>query len=241
MTKPQLELGGKNALVVLDDADLDRAVNIALDGAFFQTGQRCTASSRLVVTKGVHDAFVDRLTQKVAALRVGHALEEGSEIGPVANDAQLAKVLTFLADAVSEGSQLLLGGQRLERPTKGYFVAPALIAGTDNSMRLNQEETFGPIAAVIRVDDLEEAIEVTCDSKFALSSSICTKSLSAAEKFRRSVNTGMVMVNAPTAGVDYHAPFGGRAPSGYGGREQGTAAADFFTEIKTCYVNYADA
>jgi acyl-CoA reductase-like NAD-dependent aldehyde dehydrogenase len=238
MTKVQLELGGKSPLVVLDDADLDQSVQVAYEGAFPQTGQRCTASSRLIVTRGIHDAFVERLTKKVMAVRVGHALEPSSDIGPVATEAQLAKDLRYVAGAKQDGAELLCGGERLERPTEGYYLAPALFANTTNSMRLNREEIFGPVAAVIRVDNVEEAIAVARDADYALSSAICTRSLAAAEQFRRASRAGMVVVNAPTSGAEYHVPFAGRRPSGYGAPEQGMAAAEFFTEIKTTYVNH---
>ncbi len=238
MTKVQLELGGKSPLVVLDDADLDQAVQVAFDGAFPQTGQRCTASSRLVVTRGIHDALVERLEKKARAVRVGHALEPSSEIGPVACEPQLAKDLRYVAEAKREGAELLCGGERLERPTEGYYFAPALFANTTNDMRINREEVFGPVAAVIRVDDLDEAIAVAIDTDYALSSAICTRSLVAAERFRRASNSGMVVVNAPTSGAEYHVPFAGRAPSGFGAPEQGTAAAEFFTEVKTTYINH---
>ena len=238
MTKVQLELGGKSPLVVLDDASLDQAVQVAFDGAFPQTGQRCTASSRLIVTRGIHDAFVEQLTQKAMAVRVGHALEPSTEIGPVATEAQLAKDLRFVAEAKKEGADLLCGGERLQRPTEGYYFAPALFAKTTNDMRINREEVFGPVAAIIRVDDLDEAIAVARDADYALSSAICTTSLTAAEKFRRESSAGMVVINAPTSGAEYHVPFAGRAPSGYGAPEQGTATADFFTDVKTTYVNH---
>jgi alpha-ketoglutaric semialdehyde dehydrogenase len=238
MTKVQLELGGKSPLVVLDDADLDQAVQVAFDGAFPQTGQRCTASSRLIVTRGIHDAFVERLVKKAAAVRVGHALEPTSEIGPVATEAQLTKDLRYVAEGRREGAELLCGGERLERPTDGYYFAPALFVNATNAMRINREEIFGPIAAVIRVDDLEEAIATAFDTDYALSSAICTRSLAAAEQFRRASTAGMVVVNAPTSGAEYHVPFAGRAPSGFGAAEQGTATAEFFTEVKTTYVNH---
>lgn len=238
MKKVQLELGGKSPLVVLDDADLDQAVQVALDGAFYQTGQRCTASSRLIATRGVHDAFVEKLTAKAKALRIGHALAADSEIGPVATEAQLAKNLSYVEIARSEGAELMCGGERLERSTDGYYLAPALFTGVTAKMRLAQEEVFGPVAAVLRADDLDGALAIANDSEFALSSAICTTSLSAAEKFRRSVRAGMVVVNAPTSGAEYHVPFGGRSPSGYGAREQGAATAEFFTETKTAYINH---
>jgi acyl-CoA reductase-like NAD-dependent aldehyde dehydrogenase len=150
----------------------------------------------------------------------------------------LEKDLSYIAEARASGGDCVTGGERLQRPTEGYYLAPALFVGTTNDMPINREEIFGPVAAVIKVADLDEAVAVSTDSDFALSSAICTTSLSAAESFRRRARTGMVMVNAPTAGVEYHVPFGGRSPSGYGAREQGTAAAEFFTESKTTYVNY---
>jgi len=238
MTKVQLELGGKNPLIVLDDADLQVAVDVALQGTYGQTGQRCTGSERLIVTRGIHAEFADLLVKKVAALRVGHALDADTEIGPVATAAQLAKNLAFIESAKAEGAELATGGQQLERRAPGHYLAPALFFGTTPSMQLNRSETFGPIAGIIRVQDLEEAIAVANDCELALSSGICTTNIRSAERFRRVSKAGMVMINAPTAGVEYHVPFGGRAPSGYGAREQGTASADFFTEVKTCYLNH---
>jgi aldehyde dehydrogenase (NAD+) len=238
MTKVQLELGGKSPLVVLADADLDLAVDSALDGAFRQTGQRCTASSRLVIADKVHDAFVERLAAKVNALKVGNALDPSADLGPVTTEAQLAKDLHYIELAKGEGAELLTAGSVLDLPTRGYYLAPALFANTTNAMRLNREEVFGPVAGIIRVADLDEAIAVACDADFALSAAICTRDIAAAEQFRRAARSGMVVINGSTSGADYHAPFGGRAPSGYGSREQGTAAADFFTEIKTTYLNH---
>lgn len=238
MTRTQLELGGKSPLVVLDDADLDQAVQVAFDGAVPQTGQRCTTSSRIVVTRGIHDAFVEKLARKVAAVRVGHALDPSSEIGPVATEAQLAKDLAYVELGRQEGAELLCGGARLERPTEGYYLSPALFANSRNDMRINREEVFGPVAAVIRVDDLDEAIAVAADSDYALSSAICTRNLAAAETFRRGSSSGMVVVNAPTSGAEYHVPFAGRGMSGFGAPEQGAATAEFFTQVKTTYINH---
>ena len=238
MKKVQLELGGKNALVVADDADIELAANIALDGAFLQAGQRCTASSRLIVTAGIHDAFVERLSAKLRAWRVGHALDPASDIGPIVTEAQLAKDLSFIAAARDGGAELLCGGAILERETRGYYLAPALFVGSTNAMRINREEVFGPVAAVIRAVDVDEAIAIANDTEYALSAGICTRSLASAERFRRAMRAGMVTVNASTSGAEFHLPFGGRAPSGYGPREQGTATAAFFTESKTTYVNH---
>lgn len=238
MTKLQLELGGKNPLIVLDDAELENAVDVALQGTWGQTGQRCTGSERLIVTRGIHDAFVERLSERVTQLRVGHALDEDTQIGPVATEPQLRKNLEFIERAKVEGAQLAVGGQQCEARTRGLYLAPTLFVGTTNQMSLNREETFGPIAGVIKVDDLEHAIAIATDCELALSSGICTTSLRSAERFRRASRAGLVMINTPTAGIEYHVPFGGRSPSGYGAREQGAASAEFFTEIKTTYLNH---
>ncbi|KAA5601879.1 aldehyde dehydrogenase family protein [Blastochloris sulfoviridis] len=233
--KVQLEMGGKNPLVVLDDADLDVAVAAALNGAFFQCGQRCTASSRLVVTAGIHDRFVAALTEKTAALKVGDALSPGSELGPVVSQSQLEQDLAYVEIARKEGGRVVTGGERLNRDTPGYYMSPALITETDNAMRINREEVFGPVASVIRVKDYEEAVAVANDTEFGLSSGICTTSLKYAADFKKRSAAGMVLVNLPTAGIDYHAPFGGRKGSSYGPREQGTYAREFYTAVKVAY------
>lgn len=234
--KVQAEMGGKNPLVVLDDADLGVAVNCALQGAFFSTGQRCTASSRLIVTEGIHDRFVAALRERLVVLKVGHALEPDTDIGPVVDAHQLEQNLSYLEIGSSEGATLAFGGRRLARPTEGYFLEPALFINTTPGMRINQEEIFGPVASVIRVRDFEEALEVANGVPYGLSSGICTTSLKSAAAFRRRSQVGMVMVNLPTAGVDYHVPFGGRKASSYGSREQGRYAMDFFTTVKTSYI-----
>ena len=235
MKKFQLEMGGKNPLVVLDDADLDNAVSCAIQGAFYSTGQRCTASSRLVVTAGIHDRFVEAMIAAMKDLVVGHALEEGTQIGPVVDQNQLDQDLRYLEIGQQEGAKLAFGGRTLERPTRGFFLEPALFVETRNDMRINREEIFGPIASVIRVADYEEALAVANDTRFGLSSGICTRSLKHAAHFRAHAEAGMVMVNLPTAGVDYHVPFGGRKASSYGPREQGRYAAEFYTTVKTAY------
>jgi aldehyde dehydrogenase (NAD+) len=229
----QLEMGGKNPLVVLDDADLDTAVNAAIQGAFYSTGQRCTASSRLVVTEGIHDRFVAAMVARMKALRVGDALAEGSDIGPAVDARQLRKDLQYIELGRAEGGRLVCGGGMVEGP--GHFLAPALFTETANAMRLNREEAFGPIAAVLRVKDYDEALAVANDTEFGLVAGICTTSLRHASHFRRHAEAGMVMVNLPTAGVDYHVPFGGRKGSSCGPREQGAAAREFYTVTKTCY------
>lgn len=234
MKKVQLEMGGKNPLVVLDDADLDLAVEAALNGAFYSTGQRCTASSRLIVTKGIHDAFVARLSERMQALVVGHALDAKTQIGPVVDQNQFEIDLGYIARGTDEGARLI-GGEVVKAETEGYFLRPALFTEADNAMAIAREEIFGPVACVIAVDDFESAMEVANDTDFGLSSGICTTSLKNAEAFKRRSGAGMAMVNLPTAGVDYHVPFGGRKGSSYGSREQGTYARDFYSAVKTAY------
>ena len=235
MTRLQLEMGGKNPLVVLDDSDLDTAVNCALNGAFFQTGQRCTASSRLIVTDAIHDAFLDRLRCEMAKLRIGHALDPDTQIGPVADGRQLETDCDYLRIAREEGAEVV-GGERLDRPTRGFYLSPALLVGATNAMRSSREEIFGPVASLIRVKDYDEALAVANDTEFGLSSGICTTSLKYARDFQRNSAAGLVMINLPTAGLDYHVPFGGRKGSSYGPREQGSYAREFFTSVKTSYV-----
>lgn len=234
--KVQLEMGGKNPLVVLDDADLGIAVNCSVNGAFFSTGQRCTASSRLIVQEGIHDRFVTALTERLAALKVGDALESGIDIGPVVSAQQLEQDLGYVEIGRKEGGRLVFGGERFNRATPGYFMSPALLTETTNDMRINREEVFGPVASVIRVKSYEEALSVANDTEFGLSSGICTSSLKHANDFKRRSGAGMVMVNLPTAGVDYHTPFGGRRGSSYGLREQGTYAREFYSVVKTTYI-----
>jgi aldehyde dehydrogenase (NAD+) len=231
----QLEMGGKNPLVVLDDCDLDRAVQCALDGAFFATGQRCTASSRIIVTEGIHDRFVTALASKVSALRVGDALSSQTQIGPLASEAQMNTTLEYLQIATKEGGRLVTGGDRLSLEKPGYYVSPVLIADTAPNMRVNCEEVFGPLASTVRVRDYDEALALANAGEFGLSAGICTTSLKYARHFTRNVRAGMVMTNLPTAGVDYHVPFGGTRKSSYGAREQGFAAIEFYTQIKTSY------
>ena len=234
--KLQLEMGGKNPLVVLDDADLERAVEVAVQGAYFSTGQRCTASSRFIVEKGIHDRFVDGVQRRLSGLKVDHALGEGTDIGPVVDQSQLDQDLGYVDIGREEGARLVCGGERLQRGSEGFYMAPALFADTDPSMRIAREEIFGPVACVILADDSEHALTLANDTEFGLSAGICTSSLKYATHFRHHAEAGMVMVNTPTAGVDYHVPFGGRKGSSYGSREQGRYAAEFFTTVKTAYV-----
>lgn len=235
MARVQLEMGSKNALVVLDDADIDVAVSCAIAGGYFGTGQKCTASSRIIVQAGIHDEFVEKMTAAVSGLVVGHALGEGSQIGPVVDARQLEQNLEYMQIALDEGAHLVVGGERLRLDTEGFFMSPALFINTNNQMRINREEVFGPIACVIKVDSYEEALEVSNDSDFGLTSGIITNSLQYAGHFKRHSKSGCVMVNLPTAGTDYHVPFGGRKNSSYGAREQGQYAREFYTIIKTNY------
>ena len=237
LTKFQLELGSKNPLVVMDDADIDVAVAAATGGAFGSTGQKCTASSRLVVHASIHDEFVDRMSQSTSSLKVGHALEEGTQIGPAASQQQLDSNLKYMALAKEEGCEIVCGGQKLELDNPGFYMQPALLVGGNNSMRVNREELFAPMACVIKVADYDEALSVTNDTDFGLVSGIITQSLSRASHFRRNAESGCVMVNLPTAGTDYHVPFGGRKNSSFGPREQGSYAKELYTQVKTSYIS----
>jgi aldehyde dehydrogenase (NAD+) len=236
MKKIQLEMGGKNPLVVLDDADLNVAVESAVQGSYFSTGQRCTASSRLIVTKGIHDKFVAAMIERLKGLKIDHALKQGTHIGPVVDKNQLNQDLFYIEQGKKEGAKLAFGGNQLKRDAEGFYLEPALFTDSANSMRINREEVFGPVAAVIPAKDYDEALALANDTSFGLTSGIVTGSLKHAAHFRRNSQAGMVMVNLPTAGVDYHVPFGGRRGSSYGPREQGRYAAEFYTTVKTAYV-----
>jgi len=236
LVKCQLEMGSKNALVVLDDADLDNAVECAVNGAFGGTGQKCTASSRLIVTEGIHDQFVAAVVERMKKLVVGHPLTEGVHIGSVADARQMQQNLEYIELAKSEGCTLACGGETINLETDGHYLTPALFTNTSNSMRINREEAFAPLACVIKVKDYEEALATLNDTEFGLTGGICTQSLKYANDFKRRAKTGCVMVNLPTAGTDYHVPFGGRKNSSFGPREQGTYAKEFYTVVKTSYI-----
>jgi acyl-CoA reductase-like NAD-dependent aldehyde dehydrogenase len=232
--KIQLEMGGKNPLIVLADADLDLAVECAVNGAFFSTGQRCTASSRLIVERAVYDEFVARAQKRLAKVKVGNALSAGIDIGPVASGAQLDTDLSYIRIGREEGAELLFGGEQVECETKGHFLAPTLFAARPEH-RISREEIFGPVAAVMPADSYEHALALANDTEFGLCAGICTTSLKHASHFKRHAQVGMAMVNLPTAGVDPHVPFGGRKGSSYGAREQGRYAVEFYTTVKTAY------
>ncbi len=233
--KYQLEMGGKNPFVVLDDADLTVAVEAAVNSAFFSTGQRCTASSRVIVTEGIHDRFVAAVGERLKSVVVDDALKAGTHIGPVVDQSQLKQDTDYIEIGRQEGAKLAFGGELLKRDTPGFYLAPALFTEATNDMRISREEIFGPVAAVIRVKDYEEALAVANDTPFGLSSGIATTSLKHATHFKRNAEAGMVMVNLPTAGVDFHVPFGGRKGSSHGSREQGKYANEFYTTVKTAY------
>ena len=233
--KFQLEMGGKNPTIVLDDADLKVAVESVAQSAFFSTGQRCTASSRVIVTEGIHDKFVEALAERTRNLRVGDALDKNTEIGPVVDPSQLKQDTDYIEIGKAEGAKLVAGGELVKAGTEGYFLQPTLFTEATNQMRISREEIFGPVASVIRVKDYEEALATANDTDFGLSAGIVTTSLKYATHFKRNAEAGMVMVNVPTAGVDFHVPFGGRKGSSYGPREQGKYAAEFFTVVKTAY------
>ena len=237
LTKVQMEMGSKNALAVMDDADLDLAATIAAGGAFGGTGQKCTASSRLVVHSAVHDAFVEKLVAATTAMKVGHALETGTQIGPVVSGQQLAENLSYVNIGKAEGAELVCGGARLEMPHDGHYMSPGVFVGSTNAMQINREEMFAPLAAVIKVDSYDESLSVVNDTRFGLTAGVVTTSLARATHFRRNARSGCVMVNLPTAGTDYHVPFGGRGDSSYGPREQGSYAAEFYTVVKTAYIS----
>lgn len=232
--KYQLEMGGKNPLIILDDADLNNAVECAVNGAFFSTGQRCTANSRTIVSEKIYPAFLDALLKRTRALKVGAAMASDSQIGPVVDANQLAKNLSYIKIAQEEGGTLLCGGERLDG--NGYFFSPAVIENSDPFARINQEEVFGPVTSIMKVTDFDHAMQVANSTAFGLSAGICTQSLKYATRFRNEIQAGMVMVNAPTAGVDYHVPFGGTKASSFGPREQGNMALEFYTRVKTHYI-----
>jgi acyl-CoA reductase-like NAD-dependent aldehyde dehydrogenase len=231
----QMEMGGKNPLVVLADADLDKAVAIAADGGFFQTGQRCTASSRVIVEDAIHDRFVAALAERAKALKVGPALSQDTQVGPASSESQFTQNLDYVGIATGEGGRLAAGGDKVSGETPGYFMQPTVIADTDPAMRINNEEVFGPVVSTVRAKNYEDALAIANRGNFGLSAGIVSNSAKHIRDFRRNVRAGMVMINLPTAGVDYHVPFGGTRGSSFGPREQGFAAVEFYTQVKTVY------
>jgi len=236
LKKMQMEMGSKNPLVVMEDADLKTAVSCAANGAFGGTGQKCTASSRLIVHQNIYKEFVSGLIDNIKNLKVGHALDEGTQMGPASNQSQYESNLNYVEVGKGE-AKLAYGGNPMNMRTPGYYMEPTLFVDGDNKSSINQEEMFGPIACVIPTKNLEDALEIANDTEFGLSSGIITQSLSKAEYFKQNIKTGVATVNLPTAGLDYHVPFGGRKASSFGPREQGTYARDFYSQVKTSYIN----
>ncbi|MEW6047076.1 MAG: aldehyde dehydrogenase family protein [Bacillota bacterium] len=237
----QCEMGGKNPLVVLADADLDLAVELALDGAYRSAGQKCTATSRIIVERPVLQAFTERFVEHARTLKVGHPLEEDTYVGPVVDQGQLDTILGYIQQGVEEGARLVLGGHRLTEGdfAKGYYVAPTVFTDVVSSMTIAQEEIFGPVVAILEAADFDDALRLANDTPYGLSASICTTSLSKAHRFIREVQAGVVGVNVPTAGVEFQAPFGGTKASGTPFKEQGKVAIDFYSQLKTVALNYA--
>ncbi len=236
MKKMQMEMGSKNPLVVMDDADLKTAITCAVNGAYGGTGQKCTASSRLIVHENIYKDFVKGLLESIKNLKVGHALDEGTQMGPASNQSQFESNLDYIEVGKSE-AKLAFGGNPMNMRTPGYYMEPTLFIDGDNKSRINQEEMFGPIACVIPAKSLDHSLEIANDTDFGLSSGIITKSLAKAEYFKQNIKTGVTTINLPTAGLDYHVPFGGRKASSFGPREQGTYARDFYSQVKTSYIN----
>ncbi len=240
LARVQLEMGGKNPTIVLADADLDVAVDCVLNAAFFSTGQRCTATSRAVVEKPIVGAFVERLAARAGAMRIGDPRDPATELGPAIDEKQLETTLRYLDIGKEEGARLVHGGERLTggAHAHGWFSRPAIMTGVRSQSRLGQEEVFGPLLGIIEADDFADAVTLANDVRFGLSASICTTNLNRALEYVEHAEAGMIMVNLPSAGVEYQIPFGGRKDSSSGWREQGPAAVEFFTEGKTVYMKY---
>jgi aldehyde dehydrogenase (NAD+) len=242
LKRVSLEMGGKNAQIVLEDANLELALDGVLWGAFGTAGQRCTATSRLILHEAIYDQFIEMLVERVKKLKVGNGLDESTEMGPIINEAQLNKIHQYVEIAKQEGAKLLIGGYRLTggEYDKGWFYAPTIFVDVHPKMRIAQEEIFGPVLCVIKVKSFEEAIEVLNDTVYGLSSSIYTRDVNKAFKAIRDIQAGITYINAPTIGAETHLPFGGVKQTGNGHREGGWTVFDFFTEIKTVYVDYSD-
>ncbi|WP_309118225.1 alpha-ketoglutaric semialdehyde dehydrogenase GucD [Paenibacillus sp.] len=236
--KYQLEMGGKNPIVVAADADLELAVEATINGGLRSTGQKCTATSRVIVVKDVYDAFRAKLLDKVATLKVGDGMQPDTWLGPCANESQYDTVLSYIRHGVEEGAQLVFGGTKPadEALKDGFYVTPAVFEGVTSRMKIAQEEIFGPVLALLRAESLEEAIELANDVEYGLSASLYTKNIGQALAFVQEIDAGLVRVNAETAGVELQAPFGGMKQSSSHSREQGQAAIEFYTSVKTVFL-----
>jgi aldehyde dehydrogenase (NAD+) len=237
-----LELGGKNPMIVLDDANLDLAIEGALWGAFGTTGQRCTATSRIIVHKGVHREFVERLVERARKLKIGNGLDETVQMGPAINQKQLETDLSYVEIGKNEGAKMMCGGNRLDKGQYqyGWFMEPTVFIDVDPKMRIAQEEIFGPVVSIIACDGMEDAIEIANGIEYGLSSAIYTKDVNKAFAAMRDLYAGITYINAPTIGAEVHLPFGGTKATGNGHREGGIGAIDFYTEWKSVYVDYSD-
>jgi aldehyde dehydrogenase (NAD+) len=237
-----LEMGGKNIIIVMEDANLDLALDGAVWGGFGTTGQRCTAASRVAVHKDVYKEFVDRFVDRVKSLKVGNGLDVSTDMGPCINEQQLKTVMSYVEIGKNEGAKLLTGGNRLDTGAyaKGWFHAPTVFGDCAPTMRIAQEEIFGPVVSVIPIESLEQAVNVANGVPYGLSASIYTRNVNRAFQAARDLYTGIVYVNAPTIGAETHLPFGGTKQTGNGHREAAIAAIDFFTEWKTIYIDYSD-
>ena len=238
--KCQCEMGGKNPIVILADADLDLAVESTVQGAFGSTGQRCTATSRAVVEASIANEFVERLAAKAAALVIGNGMDPKTNVGPSVDDKQMDTVLEYIGVGQSEGARLVRGGERLKDNgrDRGYFVEPTIFDGVNANMRIAQEEIFGPVLSVIRAPDTKSALEIANGVRFGLSASIYTNDVAAMFRFVDQLDAGIIHVNSPTVGGEAHIPFGGMKATGVGLREMGSVAIDFYTELKVVYVDY---
>jgi acyl-CoA reductase-like NAD-dependent aldehyde dehydrogenase len=237
-----LELGGKNPMIVLDDANLDLAIEGGLWGGFGTTGQRCTATSRIIVQKGIYRDFIERYVERAKALKVGNGLDETVEMGPAINENQLKTDLSYVDIGKAEGARLKCGGNRLDKGEyqNGYFMEPTVFVDVDPKMRIAQEEVFGPVVSIIPCDDLEDAIEIANGIEYGLSSALYTRDVNRAFTAMRDLDAGITYINAPTIGAEVHLPFGGVKATGNGHREGGLGAIDFYSEWKSIYVDYSD-
>jgi aldehyde dehydrogenase (NAD+) len=234
--KFQLEMGGKNPVIVAADADLDLAVEATINGAFRSTGQKCTATSRAIVQREVYAAFTEKLLKKVNELKIGDGMDPETWMGPCASEKQLQTVLAYIAKGIEEGATLLYGGKKPDNLEQGFFIQPTVFGDVKPNMTIAQEEIFGPVLALIQVDTLEEAIHLANGVKYGLSASIFTRNIGHMLSFVNEIEAGLVRINAESAGVELQAPFGGMKQSSSHSREQGQAAIEFFTSIKTVFI-----
>lgn len=241
LKKVQCEMGGKNAVIVLADADIDKTLGGVVQGAFGSTGQRCTATSRVIVEESIYEPFVEELIRQTSQLKIGDGMLDGIDVSPTASESQYTKILEYIGIGTEEGAKLAYGGHGLNGPEfqGGYYVEPTIFIDVQEDMRIAQEEIFGPVLTVFKANDLDDAIRLANSVKFGLSSSIYTQDLNKGFQYVNQVEAGMVHINAPTLGGEVHLPFGGTKASGVGAREQGTEAINFFSEVVTVYIDYS--